>query len=143
MTCAPATPMPKVLIIDDAPFIADIYRRFLVKQGFTVEVDLDGQDALAQIATSQPDAVLLDIMLKNASGLEILQKIRAKQELQHLPVIILSSATSLSLFRKLKEAGATRLFNKVSSKPAEVVEAIRFACSSKSQVVEVPVAAVP
>jgi CheY-like chemotaxis protein len=122
--------MPKVLIIDDTFFVADIYRRYLEQQGFSVEIDIDGTDALRRITETKPDAVLLDVMLKNTTGIKILMDIRREREFENLPVIILSSLTSLPLFQQLKQAGATRLFNKTSSKPADVVEAIKMACSA-------------
>lgn len=123
--------MLKVLIVDDDPFVADIYRYLFEAAGFGVDLASNGEEAYSRMVQLPPDAVLLDLMLDKVSGLELLQMMRARKEFQHIPVVAYSNATDITLFKLAKEAGATRLFSKGTCKPSEIVSAIVTACAAK------------
>lgn len=65
-----------VLCIEDEYFISELYERALVKAGYQVNTIIDGPAGLAEARTNQYDIILLDIMLPNMSGLEILHELR-------------------------------------------------------------------
>lgn len=67
----------KVLCVEDEHFISELYNRALSKAGYEVKTILDGVDALKEAQTDAYDIILLDIMLPNMTGLEILDKLRA------------------------------------------------------------------
>ncbi len=73
--------MTKVLCVEDDFFIADIYERTLKKAGFDVTVVSDGSDVVQTVKESVYDVVLLDIMLPNKNGVEILEALRGKDGL--------------------------------------------------------------
>src|SRR5690606_4488626 len=66
----------KVLIIEDEQFISELYIRALTKAGYEVRVIIDGEEALAEAKTNAYDIILLDIMLPNLTGNQILQRLR-------------------------------------------------------------------
>jgi Response regulator containing CheY-like receiver, AAA-type ATPase, and DNA-binding domains len=68
--------MKKILLVEDDPFLIDLYTTKLEQEGFSVEVSNDGEDCFRRIKENIPDLVLLDIVLPNVDGWEILQKIR-------------------------------------------------------------------
>lgn len=70
--------MSKILCIEDDHFIADIYTRALRKRGHEVDVIPNGADALIQVKTQVYDVILLDIMLPDKSGVEILKELRGE-----------------------------------------------------------------
>jgi CheY-like chemotaxis protein len=72
----PATQPTNVLIIEDEVFISDLYVRTLEKSGYAVTVVSDGNEALAQAQTNNYDIILLDIMIPNLTGTEILHRLR-------------------------------------------------------------------
>lgn len=74
------TPMEtaKVLVVDDEESIVDLVRSYLIKEGFQVEVAMDGPAALAKARAVRPDVVVLDIMLPGMDGLEVLRRLRAE-----------------------------------------------------------------
>lgn len=74
----------KVLIIEDEQFIGELYLRALTKAGYEVKVVIDGQEALAEAKTNAYDIILLDIMLPNMTGTEILRRLRDVQETPNL-----------------------------------------------------------
>ncbi|MBA3758139.1 response regulator [Candidatus Saccharibacteria bacterium] len=76
---APSTPVgtgKKVLCIEDEHFISELYERALTKAGYQVNTVVDGIAGLAEAQTDRYDIILLDIMLPNMSGLEILHELR-------------------------------------------------------------------
>ena len=71
--------MKKLLIIEDDPIIANIYRSLFEKENYKVEVAADGQSGFYKIHEERPDVVLLDLMLPLINGCDILRKIRAQK----------------------------------------------------------------
>lgn len=65
-----------VLCIEDERFISELYTRALNKAGYTVTVEADGNKALAAAQTNQYDIILLDLMVPNLTGIEILRALR-------------------------------------------------------------------
>lgn len=70
----------KVLIVEDEQFISELYIRALTKSGYDVKVIIDGEQALAEAQTNAYDIILLDIMLPNMTGNEILRRLRDTNE---------------------------------------------------------------
>ena len=70
-------PKPDVLIVDDEPQVREVVATYLEREGFSVRSAADGQQALDEIAAKRPDAMVLDLMLPEVSGLEVLQRLRA------------------------------------------------------------------
>ena len=65
-----------VLCIEDEHFISELYDRALTKGGYRVTVKADGVEALAEAQTNRYDIILLDLMIPNLSGIEILRALR-------------------------------------------------------------------
>ena len=82
---------PLVLVVEDEPALATLLRYNLEKEGFSVAEAHDGEEALLQLSERTPDAVLLDWMLPQVSGLEICRRIRRTPEWRGLPVIMLTA----------------------------------------------------
>ncbi|MBQ8412053.1 MAG: response regulator transcription factor [Lachnospiraceae bacterium] len=78
----------KILIVDDDENIAELISLYLIKECFSTEIALTGQDALSLFKTYDPDLVLLDIMLPDIDGYEICTEIRKTHQ---TPIIMLSA----------------------------------------------------
>ncbi|WP_419739029.1 response regulator transcription factor [Ruegeria sp.] len=114
----------KVLLIEDEPNIAEAIRFLLTREGWQVETHGDGADALQVIRGAQPDLVILDVMLPGKSGMDILRDLRALDDMQDLPVLMLT-ARGQSRDREMAEnAGVSRFMTKPFSN-AEVLTAVR------------------
>jgi DNA-binding response OmpR family regulator len=72
----PAATSRKILCIEDELFISELYVRALTKAGYRVEVIADGKEALAAAQTDEYDIILLDLMIPNLSGIDILHALR-------------------------------------------------------------------
>jgi two-component system alkaline phosphatase synthesis response regulator PhoP len=81
----------KILIVDDEPNIV-ISLEFLMQQsGYEVAIARDGEEAMAQMVSFQPDLVLLDVMLPLRNGFEVCQKIRENSLWNQVKVVMLSA----------------------------------------------------
>jgi len=83
-----------ILVIEDEKEIQDLIRYNLEKNGYRVTVAKDGDRGLEQLFASRPDAVVLDLMLPGATGLDILKEVRAETTMQDLPVLVLTARTT-------------------------------------------------
>src|ERR1017187_917034 len=73
-------PNRRILCIEDEHFIGELYNRALTKAGYSVKVIVDGIEGLKEAQTEQYDIILLDLMLPNLSGIEILRTRRDKSK---------------------------------------------------------------
>lgn len=84
--------MPRrVLVVDDNSDSATILRSILEQNSYSVQVALSGKEALAKLENDVPDVVLLDVMMPEMSGLEVLQAIRDNNATASLPVIMVTA----------------------------------------------------
>ena len=80
-----------LLVADDEPNIVISLEYLLKREGYTVLVAHDGQEALEAIATHHPDLVLLDVMMPVKTGFEVCQEVRASDTLQHTKILMLTA----------------------------------------------------
>jgi CheY-like chemotaxis protein len=113
-----------VLLIEDDPAIAEMYRVQLEYDGYRVTVATTGDIGYASMVTSQPDIVLLDLLLPDRSGLEIMADV--KQQLpNHPPVVILSNYGEPAMMDRGFSLGALEYLVKSRVTPASVSQSIR------------------
>ena len=82
---------PLILVVDDEQSYRDALRVALEREGFRVEVAVDGADALARFDAVRPELVLLDVMLPRISGVDVRRQIRAKSQ---VPIIMVTARNS-------------------------------------------------
>src|SRR3989304_3521930 len=96
----------KILIVDDEPFNLDLLEQELQDQGYVIERATDGAEALEKVPSFLPDVILLDYMMPNMNGLEVLGRLRKDEKHKGIPVILLTAkATQEDKIRGL-DAGA-------------------------------------
>ena len=83
--------MKKILIIDDEIHIVELLKFNLENNGYKVDYSYDGFDGYLKTKEFQPDLILLDWMLPNISGIDLLKKIRSDETLEQSPVIMLTA----------------------------------------------------
>ena len=84
----------KVLLVDDERALTNLVTMALRYEGWEVDVAHDGRDALSKFADTEPDILVLDIMLPDVDGLQILQRVRAKSA--GTPVLFLTARDSIT-----------------------------------------------
>lgn len=80
-----------ILVCDDDPLLVDLLDYRLSARGYRVATARDGEEALAQVAAAQPDAVVLDAMMPVIDGYEVLRRLRADEAGPRIPVIMLTA----------------------------------------------------
>ncbi|MEM1387208.1 MAG: response regulator [Pseudomonadota bacterium] len=114
----------RVLLIEDEPNIIQAVSFILSRDGWTVDTHADGRTAVAEVARRGPDLVILDVMLPNRSGFDILAELRADPATVALPVLMLT-ARGQEKDRELAERmGASRFMTKPFAN-AEVLATVR------------------
>lgn len=83
--------MPSILVIEDEPEIRELLRTNLEVRGFSVDEAADGAEAIDRLFDSKPDVVLLDLMMPEIDGFDVLEFIRGRPESQYIPVILLTA----------------------------------------------------
>ena len=81
----------KILIVDDEPNIVISLEFLMKKEGFAVAVASDGDEALALVASFNPDLLLLDVMMPKKSGFEVCEALRADPERAGLKIVMLTA----------------------------------------------------
>lgn len=101
-----------VLVVDDNEINRDVLSRRLQRLGHTVSVAEDGHRALAMLANSIFDLVLLDILMPGFNGYEVLQSLKAHPTLRHIPVIMISVLGEVDTIARCIELGAEDFLSK-------------------------------
>ena len=110
-----------ITIIEDEPFIIEALSFILEKEGFIVKSISDGAKAIEFVKDTDPDLVILDIMLPNVSGMKILEDIRSTKLIAELPVLMLTAKGQKKHRRAAEDAGV----NEFMTKPFDNAELIQ------------------
>lgn len=103
----PAKILPaKILIVDDEPFNVDTLEQELDDLGYATISATNGRQALAQVAAEAPDLILLDIMMPEMDGFQVLSQLKAEPAWRDIPVIVISAMTDLGSVVKGIKLGA-------------------------------------
>ncbi len=116
--------MKSILLIEDDSFLSNIYVIKLEEAGFEVDTLLEGERAIETIKNKKPDLILLDIVLPDISGWEILEKIKNDSEIKS-KVIIISNLGQKDEKEKGMELGADHYLVKAYYTPTELVGEIK------------------
>lgn len=81
----------KILIIEDDRFLIKLYSDKLSREGFEVRAAISGEEALHKISAEKPELILLDLVLPQKSGFEILSELKLSSRTKDIPVIILTN----------------------------------------------------
>jgi len=112
--------MPKVLMVEDEDGLHSLYKTELEERGFTVIRNSTGKDVIGTVKSSKPDIILLDIMLPEKSGLEILTELKGDSDAKKIPVMMLTNYGKDENVKKALEDGAEDFILKYRIVPEEV-----------------------
>jgi CheY-like chemotaxis protein len=117
--------MKKILIIEDDEILANIYRNKLAVEHYQVEVSKSGESGLALMRTFQPHMILLDLMLPQMAGVDVIKHVRSEEDFAKLPIVVFSNTYLTNLIQDAWKAGATKCLSKARCSPKDVVEIVR------------------
>jgi DNA-binding response OmpR family regulator len=117
--------MIKILVIEDDSFLQSLEASKLAKEGFEVLTASTGDEGMTKINEPGLGLVLLDLMLPNFDGFDILKKIREQKETEKIPVIVFSNLSEDSAMQKADSLGATKFMVKSNFTLDELVTEIK------------------
>ena len=121
----------KILFVEDEPGIADLYAMSFSSNGFEIESFVNGKDALKQLEEyktgkiSKPDVIILDILLPDVSGMDILKEVRKEKEFDSIPVIMLTNYGTDEIHAEIKKTPKTSHVLKIDTSPQIFVKHVR------------------
>ncbi|HEX5456526.1 MAG TPA: response regulator [Candidatus Saccharimonadales bacterium] len=116
--------MAKIAIIEDDQAISQMYRIKFESEGFTVETAENGKLGLELIEHLRPDLILLDLMMPEMSGDEMLIQLR-KQPWGNIPVIILTNVGEQEIPDVARQLGVNKFILKADMTPKQVVDLVK------------------
>ena len=114
-----------ILIIEDDGFFRELISIKLVANGFEVFGAIDGQDGIDKVKDSKIDLILLDLILPDINGIEVLEEIRKQEETKDIPVFILTNYTSKELERLGYDLKTEQYLTKTDYPPSKLIEVIK------------------
>lgn len=101
-----------ILVVEDEPNILDPLEFLLERNGLTVDSVVDGAAACRRLEETTPDLILLDVMIPNIDGFEVLRTVRARHSSEDLPVVMLSAKGQEADRLKAEALGANDFITK-------------------------------
>jgi len=77
-----------ILLAEDDVVLQEMYKERLLAEGYSVDLAKDGLEALSKIASTTPDLMILDVMMPNLNGIDVLKKIKAQDKTKNIPIIV-------------------------------------------------------
>lgn len=117
--------MAKVLIVEDERPLAHAYEVVLEQAGFKVLIATEAEAAIAVAQREQPDVILMDVMMPEVNGLEMLKRLDPAKNLPHTKILALSNVEAQEVIDEALKLGADDYLRKVDYTPHQVVEAVK------------------
>jgi CheY-like chemotaxis protein len=118
----------KIFIVEDNADIREIYRLVFELAGFQVDASENGLDAISRLPEVRPDLILLDIMLPEMDGFEVLTAVKqnmADSGLQNIPIVVWSNLSQEEDIQKAMSLGASYYLRKSDYDGDALVEKIK------------------
>lgn len=123
----------KILIVEDDLVVGTGYQRFLQAHGFETEVAVDGLLGMEKLASFQPDAVVLDLIMPRLGGIEVLKRLRKQEFFNDLPVVVLTNACVPVYMEQAKQAGANHILDKSKDPPSALLSVLQSLLAARSK----------
>jgi DNA-binding response OmpR family regulator len=115
----------KILLMEDDKILRDLLVKKLANNGYDVEAAENGEEGMRMMMACQPNLVLLDIIMPQKSGFEVLEEMRNSDLFKDIPVIIVSNSGQPVEIDKAKEMGVKDWVIKTEFDPHEVLEKVK------------------
>ena len=115
----------KILIVEDEPFLLDMYKMKFKQGGFEVISATDGEEGIRISRREKPNIILLDIMMPKIDGFEVLENLKKNPLTKLIPVLIFSNFSQKEQKEKGIALGAADYFVKTNYTPAQVLEKVK------------------
>jgi len=115
----------KILLVEDEDFLLDLYDKKLEDAGLEVIKAANGVEGLSLAQLELPDLILLDILMPQVDGYEMLKRIKSDKKTKNIPVVIFSNLSQREEIEKGLKLGAEDFIIKTSVTPTEMVGKVK------------------
>ena len=124
--------MINILLVDDDPYVLQLYQDGLSQQGDRVQTAVDGMAAIQALRAAKPDVVVLDLMMPRFTGVDVLKFIRKEANLKTLPVLVLSNSYMNQLAAEATALGVQKALLKIRCSPSVLLGIIKEILAGKA-----------
>ena len=115
----------KILIVEDDQFLREFYQELLMGEGYLVDAAQDGEIGLSKMKNNQYDLILLDIMLPQKDGVQILRDLKTSPPNHKITIVILTNLGQDSVIKECFDLGAQGYLIKSALNPDEVLTEVK------------------
>lgn len=116
--------MAKILLIDDDTVLLKLYQTRLEADQHQVYTATNGADGLRLLAQTQPDLIVLDLLMPKTNGFTFIDHLRQHPLYRHKPLLVFSSVANQGQIQRLQELGVNHFLNKTETTPTQLVTQI-------------------
>lgn len=116
--------MPKLLIVEDDPYVRRLFERLFAFQKYQVATAKDGEEAKQKAESFVPDLILLDIIMPKISGLDVLRALKTNEKTKAIPVVMLTNDNDEQTIKTAADLGARGYMIKSDFTPEEVLNEV-------------------
>lgn len=117
--------MKNILLIDDENEVAQVFQTGLSSAGFSVVVVSNGQSALDAVKSNKFDAILIDQMMPDMSGIDVLKTLKANEETKNIPMAMLTNFGHDEMVKEALNLGANDYILKYQVAPNDLVAKVK------------------
>ncbi|MDD3486759.1 MAG: response regulator [Candidatus Moranbacteria bacterium] len=117
--------MPKIIIVEDDAMLGEIYQKKFTEAGFEMRLVTNGKSVADEVSSYQPELVLLDIVLPDMDGFEILEALSKNDQTKSVPVYVFSNLSSKEDMERATSLGAKGFLTKSSFTPSQLVDEVK------------------
>jgi CheY-like chemotaxis protein len=117
--------MAKIMIVEDDPMLVEIYEKKLQGVGFEIKVVTSGRAVKDEAISWQPDLILLDVVLPDMDGFEILEAVKKEEAIRNIPIYVFSNLSAKEDIDRATSLGATGFLTKSSFTPSQLAEKVK------------------
>ena len=117
--------MSTVLVVDDEAGARKTLMRLLAREGYETVGAGDGRQALQSLESKTPDVILLDLMMPEMDGLELLEALQAHPQWKALPVVVLTALSDTHTVNRAQQLGAKAYLVKATFSFAEMLDHVK------------------
>ncbi len=115
----------KILLVEDEPLLGNLLRQRFEREQFQIVLARDGEEALKALRETQPDLMLLDIILPKVSGFELMEIMKNDPQIAKPPIIIISNLGQDTDIAKGESLGAVQYFIKAKVSIEDIVNKVK------------------
>ena len=115
----------KILIVEDDRFLHDLSKKKFINEGYQVVSAFNGKEALERAQTELPTLIVLDILLPEIDGMDVLEGLKKDPKTRNIPVIIVSNYSDRERIQQGLKLGATDYMIKAHFSPDDIVKKVK------------------